>query len=96
MKTIKNFKDAVKQLDICEEGIDVIKDILFQTFIFENSFPNSQINEIIILDKNEIYEFPQILPEIDEIIGNFHKYLYIFCDSGEGLLIYRKTGGMNE
>lgn len=96
MKKIYKFKDAIQLLDIDTEGIDVIKDILLHTFMFEYYFPKSKINEIVILKNNEEYEFPQLIPEVDETIGNFNKRIYILCDTGEGLIVYHQKGGFYE
>jgi hypothetical protein len=83
---IDNLKNNV-------ENARRIKEILFDLYLFEREF-NKELypnNEIIILDKNEEYEPPFDIPELELQIGNYIKRLYIISDSGEGLIVYLKT-----
>lgn len=96
MKKIRNLKDAVRSLDIDVEGIDVVKDVLLQAFTFESCFDKNSTNEVVILEKDEEYSEPELIPEIVENIGDYEKKLYIVCDSGEGLVVYRQKGGTHE
>jgi len=48
------------------------------------------------LEPNEPYKVPDIVPELEEDIGNYHKRLYITCDSGEGIVIYRRMDNNHE
>lgn len=92
MITIKNIQEAIDKLDLNEYSYPVMKDIVAQAFIIEKEFkefPECN-NQIIILDKDEEYQEPDLIPEIDENIEEYNKKLYILSDTGEGLLIYRK------
>lgn len=92
MIEIRNTKEAIEKLSTDTLPIEVLKDVLLQTFIFDTAFknyPNSQ-NKVIILNSNEEYPTPDLIPEIDEIIEKTQKSLYILSDSGEGLVVYKK------
>ena len=95
MIEIRNTQEAIDKLTLDTLPIDVLKDVLLQTFIFDTEFrdyQNSQ-NKVVILDSNEDYQIPDIIPEIDEVIEKTpktQKTLFILSDSGEGLVIYKK------
>lgn len=93
MIELKNTQDAIDKLTLDTLPIEVLKDVLLQTFIFDTEFKhcvNSQ-NKIVVLETNENYQTPDLYPEIDEYIGQTRKTLFILSDSGEGLVIYRKS-----
>ena len=92
MIEIRNTQEAIDKLTLDTLPIDVLKDVLLQTFIFDTEFrdyQNSQ-NKVVILDSNEDYQIPDLIPEIDEVIEKTQKTLFILSDSGEGLVIYKK------
>ena len=92
MIEIRNTQEAIDKLTLDTLPIDVLKDVLLQTFIFDTEFrdyQNSQ-NKVVILDSNEDYQIPDLIPEIDEVIEKTQKNLFILSDSGEGLVIYKK------
>ena len=92
MIELRNTQEAIDKLTIDTLSIDVLKDVLLQTFIFDTEFrdyQNSQ-NKVVILDSNEDYQIPDLIPEIDEVIEKTQKTLFILSDSGEGLVIYKK------
>ena len=92
MIELRNTQEAIDKLTIDTLAIDVLKDVLLQTFIFDTEFrdyQNSQ-NKVVILDSNEDYQIPDLIPEIDEVIEKTQKTLFILSDSGEGLVIYKK------
>ena len=92
MIELRNTQEAIDKLTLDTLPIDVLKDVLLQTFIFDTEFrdyQNSQ-NKVVILDSNEDYQIPDIIPEIDEVIEKTQKTLFILSDSGEGLVIYKK------
>ena len=92
MIEIRNTKEAIEKLSTDTLPIEVLKDVLLQTFIFDTAFKNYQNsqNKVIILNSNEEYPTPDLIPEIDEIIEKTQKSLYILSDSGEGLVVYKK------
>ena len=75
---------------------DLLKDLLFQTYIFDTQFTGETLNEIVLVNKDETYKMPDLIPEIEEIIGGYKKTLFIICDSGEGLIVYQEIGGNDE
>ena len=92
MIEIRNTQEAIDKLTLDTLPIDVLKDVLLQTFIFDTEFrdyQNSQ-NKVVILDSDEEYQIPDLIPEIDEVIEKNQKTLFILSDSGEGLVIYKK------
>ena len=95
MIEIRNTQEAIDKLTLDTLPIDVLKDVLLQTFIFDTEFrdyQNSQ-NKVVILDSDEEYQIPDLIPEIDEVIEKTQKTqktLFILSDSGEGLVIYKK------
>ena len=92
MIELRNTQEAIDKLTLDTLPIDVLKDVLLQTFIFDTEFrdyQNSQ-NKVVILDSNEDYQIPDLIPEIDEVIEKTQKTLFILSDSGEGLVIYKK------
>lgn len=97
MIEIRNTQEAIDKLTLDTLPIDVLKDVLLQTFIFDTEFkdyPNSQ-NKVVIIDSDEEYQIPDLIPEIDEVIEKTQKTLFILSDSGEGLVIYKKLREIN-
>jgi hypothetical protein len=93
MIKLKTLHDAIDNISIDNFNNEIIKEILFDLYLFEREF-NKELypnNEIIILDTNEEYEPPFDIPELELQIGNYIKRLYIISDSGEGLIVYLKT-----
>lgn len=93
MIKLKTLQDAIDNISIDNFNNEIIKEILFDLYLFEREF-NKELypnNEIIILDTNEEYEPPFDIPELELQIGNYIKRLYIISDSGEGLIVYLKT-----
>lgn len=93
MIKLKTLQDAIENISIDDFNNEIIKEILFDLYLFEREF-NKELypnNEIIILDTNEEYEPPFDIPELELQIGNYIKRLYIISDSGEGLIVYLKT-----
>lgn len=91
MIKLKTLQDAIANISIDNFNNEIIKEILFDLYLFEREFykdlyPN---NEIIILDTNEEYEPPFDIPKLELQIGNYIKRLYIISDSGEGLIVYK-------
>jgi len=96
MIKLKNTNDAKIKLANEDLSPELLKDILFQLFIMETQFQEDNLNEIIILNKDEPKYQVDLIPEIEEEIEGYKKTLYIICDSGEGLIIYHELGGNNE
>jgi len=96
MIKLKNTNDAKTKLANEDLSPELLKDILFQLFIMETQFQEDNLNEIIILNKDEPKYQVDLIPEIEEEIEGYKKTLYIICDSGEGLIIYHELGGNNE
>lgn len=96
MIEITNMKEVVENIKLYNFTPDLIKDILLQVFIFDTEFEKPNQNKLVVLDENETYDTSLLVPEFEEDIDDYHKTLYIICDSGEGLLIYKKKGGKNE
>ena len=96
MIQIQTTEEAIEKLADEEIEIEVLKDILFQAFLMDTQFKGCTDNKIIILKSNEEYVLPDLVPEIDETVGNFRKILYITCDTGEGIVIYWQKGAHNE
>ena len=93
MIKLKTLQDAIDNISIDNFNNEIIKEILFDLYLFEREF-NKELypnNEIIILDTNKEYEPPFDIPELELQIGNYIKRLYIISDSGEGLIVYLKT-----
>ena len=93
MIKLKTLQDAIDNISIDNFNNEIIKEILFDLYLFEREF-NEELysnNEVIILDTNEEYEPPFDIPELELQIGNYIKRLYIISDSGEGLILYQKT-----
>lgn len=96
MIEITNMKEVVENIKLYNFTPNLIKDILLQVFIFDTEFEKPNQNKLVVLDENETYDTTFLVPEYEEDIDDYHKTLYIICDSGEGLLIYKKIGGQNE
>ena len=96
MIKIKNTKEALQKLAEEDLSPDLLKDLLFQTYIFDTQFTGETLNEIVLVNKDETYKMPDLIPEIEEIIGGYKKTLFIICDSGEGLIVYQEIGGNDE
>lgn len=90
MIKIRKLTEIPKKLSKNDLPNEVIEDILYQTYIFETEFKQSKINEIILLKKFEDYNLNGLLPELEFDIEGFHKSVYIVCDSGEGIIIYKE------
>lgn len=94
MKEIKNFKELKEKIEFGQLPYELMKDIVYQIYIFENEFDPTQIysksNKIIILDKDENYEINNLTCEIEEVICGYNKQIYILSDYGEGIIIYKK------
>ena len=96
MIKIKNTKEALQKLAEEDLSPDLLKDMLFQTYIFDTQFTGETLNEVVLINKNEKYQMPDLIPEIEEIIEGYKKTLYILGDSGEGLIVYQEIGGNDE
>lgn len=94
MIEIRTIEDVREKLNLDEIDISLLMDLVKMTIVFETEFSNSEINKIVILDKDEDYDEPHPYPEIEETIGLYNKKVFIVCDSGEGITIYRKVGEM--
>lgn len=95
MIIIKNTQEAVEKLPKNNFTPDLLKDILFYAFLFDTEFTESNINEIVILGKNEDQKIYGVIPEITEEIDGYTKTLYIISDTGEGVVIYKKKDEEN-
>ena len=96
MIKIKNFKDALEQLPKEDLPPNLMRDILYQLFIFETQFTGETFNEVIILKSNEDTLKVDYIPEFEEEIDGYHKSLYIVCDNGDGMVVYQELGGNHE
>lgn len=96
MITVTNMKEVVDNISIYNFSPNLIKDILLQVFIFDTEFEKPNQNKLVILDENEIYDTSLLMLEFEEDIDDYHKSVYIICDSGEGMIVYKKNGGHNE
>ena len=94
MIEIKTTQEALNQLDMDKHPKELIADVLIQTYIFDTCFDRDSQNKVLILEDGEIYETNGLIAELTELVGNYHKSLYIICDSGEGLIIYKKLRGI--
>ena len=97
MIKLKTLQDAIDNISIDNFNNKIIKEILFDLYLFEREF-NEELypnNEVIILDTNEEYEPPFDIPELELQVDNYIKRLYIISDSGEGLIIYQKRKEKN-
>ena len=90
MTKLKNTQEAIELLNMDDYSPNVLKDILFNLFTFDTQFQGFTGNEIIIVAKDEEYEMPDMIAELDAQIDNYHKTLYILSNSGEGLIVYKE------
>lgn len=90
MVSIKNFTDIVNKLNESNIDEDVLKDILFQIYIIEKNFKQSDGNEIVVLDTDEDCEKFDSIADIEEVVGNYIKQIYILSDYGKGKIVYSK------
>ena len=95
MKEIKNFKELKEKVSFGELPYELMKDIVYQVYLFETEFDPTQIysqsNKVVLLDEDEKYETPNLICEIEEEIAGYTKQVYILSDYGEGLIVYRKN-----
>lgn len=95
MKEIKNFKELKEKISFGELPYELMKDIVYQVYLFETEFDPTQIysqsNKVVLLDEEEKYETPNLICEIEEEIAGYTKQVYILSDYGEGLIVYRKN-----
>ena len=95
MKEIKNFKELKEKISFGELPYELMKDIVYQVYLFETEFDPTQIysqsNKVVLLDEDEKYETPDLICEIEEEIAGYTKQVYILSDYGEGLIVYRKN-----
>ncbi|MBR2430696.1 hypothetical protein IKB17_04470 [bacterium] len=95
MKEIKNFKELKEKISFGELPYELMKDIVYQVYLFETEFDPTQIysqsNKVVLLDEDEKYETPNLICEIEEEIAGYTKQVYILSDYGEGLIVYRKN-----
>ena len=89
MNIITTLTNAIEILQTNNLPTNVIKDILYNTYIFDTQYDDNNKNKIIILNENETYQVPDTLPEIEELIDGYIKTLYITSDYGEGIIIYK-------
>ena len=89
MIKLKHIEQAVENLKNQDLSPNILKDILFNLFLFDTEFPHHNTNELIILKAKEVFHFPNLIPEIEEEIDNYKKILYITSNSGEGIIIYQ-------
>ena len=92
MIEIRNLKDLREKVDIHAIDEKLLLDIVKMLILFDTDFDSSEINKIVILDTNEEYDEPHLYPEVDDTVGTYNKKIYIVCDSGEGVVIYKKVG----
>ena len=90
MKEIQNFKELKEKVEFGSLGEELMKDIVFQLYIFENCFEEGAINKVVILEEDEDYPIPDLACELEETICNYNKQLFILSNSGEGLIVYKK------
>lgn len=96
MIKIKNTKEALQKLAKEDLSPNLLKDVLFQTYIFDTQFTGETLNEVVLINKDEKHQIPDLIPEIEEIIDGYKKTLFILCDTGESLIVYQEIGGDNE
>ena len=90
MKEIKNFKELKEKVEFGSLSEELMKDIVFQIYIFENYFEQGVVNKVVILEEDEDYPIPDLACELEETICNYNKQLFILSNSGEGLIVYKK------
>ena len=90
MKEIKNFKELKEKVEFGSLSEELMKDIVFQIYIFENYFEQGAVNNVVILEEDEDYPIPDLVCELEETICNYNKQLFILSNSGEGLIVYKK------
>lgn len=92
MEEIKNFKELKEKIKFGVLPYEVMKDIIFQIYVFESEFENvnTNSNKIILLDSNENYDMQNLDCEVEEAIAGYLKQVYILSDYGEGVIIYKK------
>lgn len=95
MIEIRNLKDIREKLDIYTIDEKLLLDLVRMLILFDTEFDTSEINKIVILDSKEEHEEPHPYPEVDEIVGTYNKKIYIVCDSGEGVVIYKKVDALD-
>lgn len=96
MKEIKNFKELKEKISFGELPYELMKDIVYQVYLFETEFDPTQIysksNKVVLVDEDETYKTPNLVCEIEEEIAGYTKQVYILSDYGEGLIVYKKIG----
>ena len=96
MKEIKNFKDLKEKVEFGQLPYELMKDIVYQVYLFETEFDPTQIysesNTVVLVDSNDTYETPNLICEIEEEIAGYLKQVYILSDYGEALIVYKKIG----
>ena len=92
MKKIQSFKELKEKIEFGELPYELMKDVVFQIYIFESEFDStySKNNAVVLVDENETYETSNLICEIEEEIAGYKKQVFILSDSGEGLIIYKK------
>ena len=93
MKEIKNFKELKEKIAFGELPYELMKDVVFQIYIFETEFENldTNSNKIILLDSNEDYDMQNLDCEVEKEIVGYLKQVYILSDYGESVVIYKKN-----
>lgn len=95
MIEIRKFKDIREKLDIYTIDEKLLLDLVRMLILFDTEFGASEINKIVILDTNEEYDVPHPYPEVDDTVGTYNKKIYVLCDSGEGIVIYKKVDALD-
>lgn len=90
MKEIQNFKELKEKVEFGSLGEELMKDIVFQLYIFEHYFEEGAKNKVVVLEEDENYPIPNLVCEFEETICNYNKQLFILSNSGEGLIVYKK------
>lgn len=93
MVEIFNMQDLIKKLENKDLPYEVLKDIVFNTFIIDTQLTNK--STIKLLEQNESIIIPDVQPEVETIIDNYLKQVYVISDYGDGFILYKENGGPN-
>ena len=84
MVEIFNMQDFIKKLESKDLPYEVLKDIVFNTFIIDTQLTNK--STIKLLEQNESIIIPDVQPEVETIIDNYLKQVYVISDYGDGFI----------
>lgn len=77
MINLTNLSDAIEKLKDEDLDVDLLKDILFELFVFETEYTKASNKEIAVLNHNEKLQILDSVPEYTDKISSYKKFFYI-------------------